>query len=72
MVAQTGFFAIARHALLTFLPGFNMILVELTPCFAIHSAHDSFLPGIKFQETIMTYIQPPVKVHFIERLQNFE
>jgi len=40
-----------------------------TPTFAIRSDHDSFLPGIIFQEPIMTYIQPLVKTQFIERLR---
>jgi len=31
MVAQTGFFAIARPVLFAFLPIFNILLVKLTP-----------------------------------------
>jgi hypothetical protein len=65
------FATIPRPALFAFLPVFNMFLEELTPCLTIRSAHDSFLLGIVFKESIMTYIQPLVKVQFIERLQNF-
>jgi len=49
-----------------------MLLVELTPGFAIRSDHDSFLPGIIFQKPIMTYIQPLVKMQLIERFHKKE